>query len=129
MSGTTSEWLAFAEADLQAAQILIEEEIFHLVCFHSQQCVEKCLKAVLVHLGKTPPRSHSITDLLKLLPKTWGEHLPDKLIQLDALYTSTRYPDVLPGMLPEGLPSKQKAAETILWAADVFQKTKQFVQP
>ena len=34
-----------------------------IVCFHSQQCVEKYLKAVLVAHGQDPPRVHDLIDL------------------------------------------------------------------
>jgi HEPN domain-containing protein len=128
MSGTTNEWLAFAKEDLRVAEILQKEEIYNQVCFHCQQCIEKCLKSILVFEKKVPPRTHSITDLLRLLPKTWATTLPDKLIQLDVLYTPTRYPDTLPGMLPDGLPGKEKAEETLIWARDVLAKTEQYVQ-
>src|SRR5438067_13795845 len=103
MSGTAKEWLKFAREDLRVAEIILNEGIYNQVCFHSQQCVEKSLKAVLVHAGHVSPRTHFIADLLKLLPQAWATSLPAKLIQLDVLYTPTRYPDTLPGMLPDGL--------------------------
>ena len=30
------------------------------VCFHAQQCVEKLMKALLIHLGLDPPRTHNL---------------------------------------------------------------------
>lgn len=34
------------------------------VCFHAEQCSEKLLKQVFVDNGRTPPRSHALTDIL-----------------------------------------------------------------
>ncbi|MDQ3250521.1 MAG: HEPN domain-containing protein [Chloroflexota bacterium] len=126
MSDAANEWLVFAREDLRVAHILLREEIYTHVCFHSQQCVEKSLKAVLAHAGHAPPRIHSITDLLKLMPAALAATLPGKMIQLDMLYMPTRYPDTLPGTLPDGLPSEQQAKETLGWAQEVLEKVEQF---
>lgn len=129
MNATANEWLIFAREDLRVAHILLREDIYTHICFHSQQCVEKALKAVLAHRGHAPPRIHSITDLLKLMPTSLAASLPAKLIQLDLLYMPTRYPDTLPGTFPDGLPNQQQAKETLDWAQDVLEKVEQFTQP
>jgi len=56
------------------AELAMNESIYNQVCFHSLQCVEKCIKGLMTDLGKTTPRTHSIVDLLGQLP-------PDYLIQ------------------------------------------------
>ena len=38
-------WLAFAKDDLRIAELAMSEGIYNQVCFHSEQCVEKVLKA------------------------------------------------------------------------------------
>ena len=40
---------------------------FDAVCFHAEQCAEKLIKALLIHLGVTPPRSHDLVALDRLL--------------------------------------------------------------
>jgi HEPN domain-containing protein len=35
------------------------------LCFHSQQAVEKSLKAFLIKNGTTPPRTHSVEMLVE----------------------------------------------------------------
>jgi HEPN domain-containing protein len=48
MKKGTMEWLEFAERDLEAARILLNSsQLANVVLFHSQQCIEKCLKAYL----------------------------------------------------------------------------------
>ncbi|MEO1068074.1 MAG: HEPN domain-containing protein [Cyanobacteria bacterium J06638_6] len=43
-------WLAKAEADLQAAELLLNaaNPLLDIVCYHAQQCAEKYLKGYLV---------------------------------------------------------------------------------
>lgn len=43
-------WFAKAEADLQAAELLLNaaNPLLDIVCYHAQQCAEKYLKGYLV---------------------------------------------------------------------------------
>ena len=59
-------WLKFAFDDLRSAEILLAAEIFNMVCFHSQQCAEKALKAVLTALRLPMPPSHNLIRLRKM---------------------------------------------------------------
>lgn len=113
MNAAGDRWLEFARQDLQMAELALNEGIHNQVCFHSQQCVEKCIKGLLANLGRTPPRTHSIVDLLGLLPAEYLPHLREDLAQLDIFYIPTRYPDALPGSLAEGLPGKEDAQDAI----------------
>ncbi|MBU0569329.1 HEPN domain-containing protein, partial [Patescibacteria group bacterium] len=49
---TSSDWLYFAKTDLKVAKLVLKEKIYNMVCFHSQQAVEKSMKAFLRHKGK-----------------------------------------------------------------------------
>lgn len=122
MNTAGDRWLEFARQDLQMAELALKEGIYNQVCFHSQQCVEKCLKSMLANQGKTSPRTHSIVDLLRLLPPDYLEHLRDELAQMDIYYIPTRYPDALPGSLAEGLPGKEDAEEAISIARACWQE-------
>jgi HEPN domain-containing protein len=68
MNGAGDRWMEFGRQDLQMAELALREGIYNQVCFHYQQCVEKFLKGILANQGETPPRTHSIVDLLSLLP-------------------------------------------------------------
>lgn len=70
---------------------------------------EEFTQLCLVYWGQTSPRTRSMADLLSLLPASWKSSLPQRLIELDLLYTSTRYPDVFPGVFPTGLPDQKRA--------------------
>ena len=57
-------WIAFARRNVQAADVLQQNDIYEESCFHAQQAAEKALKAFLLHNGQTPPRIHDLSDLL-----------------------------------------------------------------
>lgn len=70
MNATVKEWISKAEGDYRTA----ERELrpvgppnFDAVCFHAEQCAEKLMKAMLIHLAITPPRSHDLVALDSLL--------------------------------------------------------------
>ena len=70
MKGTTKEWTEKAEADfLTATRELKAAEApnFDAACFHAQQCVEKLMKALPIHHGIVPPRTHDLSALDRLL--------------------------------------------------------------
>ena len=61
-------WLGFARQDLRIAELAMTDGLYNQVCFHSQQSVEKVLKAWLAENGKRIPHTHSMADLLPLVP-------------------------------------------------------------
>jgi HEPN domain-containing protein len=66
MNETVREWLAKSEGDLLTAQrefAVDESPNYDAVCFHAQQCVEKLMKAVLIHRASLPPRTHDLVYL------------------------------------------------------------------
>jgi HEPN domain-containing protein len=70
MKETVREWIAKAEADLATAgrELRVEETAnFDAVCFHAQQCIEKLMKGLLIHLGVVPPKTHDLAYLDQLL--------------------------------------------------------------
>jgi HEPN domain-containing protein len=76
--GTPSEWLDFAESDLDAAAVTPAGSMLpETLCFLAQQAAEKSVKAVLLHLGVHFPRTHSLDVLLDLLPRDCP-HPPDE---------------------------------------------------
>ncbi len=62
------ELVTIAGRDLRAAELLAREpDLVHPACFHSQQAIEKMLKAALIVAGAEPPRSHDLVFLLESL--------------------------------------------------------------
>lgn len=100
-------WLERAKADLLAAKRLLGESLLSgIIAFHTQQAVEKALKAVIVVQQRKLVRTH---DLKRLLVDVKGLSFePDEeatLDELTSLYTASRYPGDI-GLLPKGQPTE-----------------------
>ena len=55
MKLAVARWLEFTETDLRAASALLKEgSLSPVACFHAQQSVEKCLKALIESKGLNP---------------------------------------------------------------------------
>jgi len=129
MNANAERWLSFAREDLAAARAVQREGLWNQACFHAQQCVEKCLKAMLAQSDLPPPKTHSILELINRLAP---EDLPaarEALTELDDYYIPTRYPDALPGALPEGLPSREDAEHAVMLADQVLAEVERRLAP
>ncbi len=89
-------WAAKAEEDYTAARLVLKlrKPLAFISCFHSQQCAEKYLKAVLVARKKEFPKIHDLVKIKSLCEDT-GLLVPvsDKLLQDLTMYaTEIRYP-------------------------------------
>jgi HEPN domain-containing protein len=106
MKKATGEWLKSAEMDLDnVAEIIHLEHLTPVAAFHSQQCVEKCLKAVLEEHSKKVPKDHSTLRLYGLVKNLMALDVDmGVLTDLDDLYIESRYPGEL-GLLPSGKPT------------------------
>jgi len=97
MKPETEEWVAKADADLDTAKrevAVVDAPNYDAVCFHSQQCAEKYLKAVMVEDGLRVPRIHDLEALLNSLAPQHPEL--QKVIHLarilSAMAVEVRYP-------------------------------------
>lgn len=104
------------------AEWTLTEQIYNQACFHAQQCVEKALKAWLRHQGVFPPRTHQLSVLLSFLSDEVLTDIRTDIILLDRFYIPTRYPDALPGMTAESLPTATDAEEATKVARQVLQQ-------
>ena len=66
---SVNQWMLKSHHDLLLAQHELErkesEIVTEGVCFHSQQCAEKALKAYLIVKNAVFPRTHDLESLLK----------------------------------------------------------------
>lgn len=69
MNPLTAEWVQKAEGDYTSAQHLqrLENPTNDVICFLTQQCVEKYLKAWLQEANIPFPRTHDLKELLNLI--------------------------------------------------------------
>lgn len=79
MKPLTREWVKKAENDFKVALQIMrrrKDPIPDAICFHSQQCIEKYLKARLVEAGLSFPKTHDLFVLLNLSASAephWGK--------------------------------------------------------
>jgi len=126
MKRATKEWLDFADRDLEAARLLVDNEyVSNAVLFHCQQCVEKCLKTLLEENDIPVPHIHHVVKLYSLLKEKTSIPLivsEDELDLVDAVYIDARYPSGI-GLLPSGFPTKEDAQELLGIAEKVHAET------
>jgi HEPN domain-containing protein len=69
MKSETGRWIRKAEDDLEGAIALTRRArpLNDLICFHCQQSAEKYLKALMIELGLSFPKTHRLEELLSLL--------------------------------------------------------------
>jgi HEPN domain-containing protein len=88
-------WIAKAEEDLAAAERLLslDDSLAAVACFHSQQAVEKLLKALLVFAGVPFARTHDVIQLVQMLPHDLAPSIPlADLAPLNRYAVEARYP-------------------------------------
>jgi HEPN domain-containing protein len=122
MRNTTAGWLADAQQELEMAVVLFEHSKYRGACIHSQQCVEKGLKALILERGRRPARTHDLVELLNLVTADgWGVVLPmEAAVFLNSVYRG-RYPTE-EGLLPLGEPAEEDARRA-LSAAETLMKS------
>jgi len=117
------QWIEKAEEDFRTAEYLLvlkEDCPLNPVCFHSQQCVEKYIKALLVYCSIQFPKSHDVVELLNLVPKNYRPDLSIyDLAIINRYAVDTRYPGEWETI------TRQEAEESVRIAGDVRQKIRQ----
>ena len=97
MKQTTAEWVSKAEGDFATAGRELRARKapnYDAVCFHTQQCAEKYLKAVLQENEKHIPKIHNLIELMLLCEEIDGsfEILRSDLVVMERYSVRVRYP-------------------------------------
>lgn len=110
MKNNTNAWLEFAKRDYQTAKQLLDDDFLaNIVLFHTQQFIEKVLKAVFEELDIEIPKLHNTVKLFKIIESATKLNLNiDTLHEVDSVYIESRYPASI-GLLPSGFPTKLQA--------------------
>ena len=111
MKDDTRAWLAYAGENLAAAEILHDRRLYNPCLQNIQQSVEKSLKALLLEKTHSQRKTHSITELVRLLVR---HQISIRLTEedcdlLDSIYLPSKYPlgGVLPAFEPDALLCRQ----------------------
>lgn len=115
-------WFVFANDDLKIINDIIKAGVYHLACFHAQQSAEKSLKGFIIFYKGELKKTHSLIELLNEAVKLNKDcdRFREYCLTLDRYYIPTRYPDALPGSMPEGLPGKERAEESFKYAQEIL---------
>ena len=113
-------WIKLADDDMKTAKLTFTEGIYNQTCFHSQQCVEKCLKS-LIEIKQPVPKIHRLPELMEYCKNICNdvEKFRNGLNYLDKFYTLTRYP-FIPGMIKGKMPTKKDAVKSIKIAEKIY---------
>jgi len=120
MKDSIRQWLKGAEEDFAMAKYLRKGNYFRETCYHSQQAIEKSLKAGLIQKGWELEKIHSIERLMVLA----GEYNlrleidEEDIIFIDSIYRG-RYP-AEEGLLPLGEPTEEDADRALNIASKVI---------
>ena len=116
-----NKWLFKARNDLKVAENEIklssEDMVTDAICFHSQQAVEKYLKAYLIFVNIDFKRSHNLEYLLEICIDKDDDFSSLEIGDLSFYAVEVRYPDDF------YIPTKQEAKECLEQA----RKIKEFV--
>jgi HEPN domain-containing protein len=122
-SKSVADWLRRAKSDLAIARASAgPEAMWESFCYAAQQAAEKALKAVLIHFGLEPPRTHHIEQLLHLLAtKTALPTALHQAVRLSDYALETRYPSFDEDVTQEEYEEALQLAETVVaWAEDII---------
>jgi len=124
MRKATAAWIKDAEEELESANVLYEHARYKNACYHSQQSVEKGLKAILLEKGQRPERTHDIVELHNAVT---GAGSDSGLSMEDAVYLSSIYKGRYPteeGLLPHGEPSRADTERAVQSAKRFIERLK-----
>ncbi len=128
MKKITQDWLEAASIDIESIRYLLQNErLTGHVAFHSQQAIEKVLKAILEENGERVPKVHSLSKLFNSCTSFLDIQFDDDLvIALDSLYIESRYPGEF-GLLPEGKPTLKQAQLFYEFAQKIYLTVKNYL--
>jgi HEPN domain-containing protein len=123
------EWLQSAQDDLDSISYLLQaEHLTNIVAFHSQQAIEKSLKALMEYHQLPFIKTHNIEKLYRYVERHVSIEINyDYLELINELYIESRYPGDM-GLLPEGKPSIDDAKGFYEFALDVFNTVMKKIQ-
>ena len=130
MKKITEDWLRSARMDLDnISKILREENLTPVVAFHSQQAIEKSLKALMEEHQIEFRKTHDLVYLHKIIKKHFDLKIDIGILRaINELYIDSRYPGEF-GLLPCGKPTLEDAKQFYDFAKEVFEKIKKSTDP
>lgn len=98
MDSTVNQWLEYAKADLEAAEVLAKNPksyySYQLSVLHCHQAIEKILKTVMVSNNDEPKKIHNLLVLVNHSKIKLDTDMKDYIEELNPYYQPARYPDI-----------------------------------
>lgn len=120
------EWVFIAKSDLDSAIYLSDMKPFPtaIICYHSQQCVEKLLKGFLALNGRPVPKTHNLLMLHKFCCRLDEEFslILEQCVQLNGYATDIRYPYFEALTVQDGLLAIQHAQKVMRFYKKILNK-------
>ena len=123
LKAAAMEWMRDAQSDLALSTVPKTRRIRYAhLCFHAQQAAEKSIKAMLIRLGCTVPKTHDIAFLMDALPKSVTTPLPAlDLPTLTKYAVQHRYPGQdIPISRRSHIRAVELAKAAVQWASHVI---------
>lgn len=125
-------WFEYAYSDLKTAKHTYNDmrpRELEISCYHSQQCAEKAVKALIIYFGygQTMPKIHDISFLLNQIKNEVkiNEDIYDKADFLSRFATAARYPDEKVSDESQTVLAIKYANEIYDWAKSIVEGEKQ----
>jgi len=126
LAKTPEEWLVQAEDDMATAEFIFNSGRYVYAVFFAHLAIEKALKAIYhKKFNELPPRTHSLTGLLKMNELIPPPVISEFILDLDHASVATRYPEELmklrlayPRSVVEGIVAHTK--EVLEWVKKMF---------
>jgi len=128
MKVISNEWLKSAKSDLDTIEAILDNQsLTHIVAFHAQQSIEKCLKAVIEEHELSAGKIHNLITLKSIVSKVKDFDFDEDLLGLlNTLYVDSRYPADL-GLMPNGKPALADAYQFNTLAVKVYKEVRSFL--
>ena len=121
MRKDTENFILSAEYDLSTAGYMIETGRYIYVIFMCHLSIEKVLKAIVAEVtDKTPPKTHNLLYLTKLVGINFPEKLFEFVSKINNVSIVTRYPEdfsKLVDVYPENIAKEyfEQTKEVLAW--------------
>jgi len=130
MKKETEGWLFFANKDILAANILIQQDkdLMGSVTFHCQQAIEKYFKAYLVEYGQNFRKIHDLISLYAKVKDIQNWNIDEALLEkISDMYIESHYPDSMPLNPASLIPTPEEAQRYLNFARYVETTFKELV--
>jgi len=113
MKNAVQEWIKQSAEELNMAIYLLKGRYYRGVCYHSQQAIEKAIKAQLLNKGWDLEKTHSMERLAAIAAEYRIKlNISDEeTVFIDSIYRG-RYP-IETGLLPLGDPTDEDAEKAL----------------